>query len=174
MSEPFYGEVKMFGCNFAPQGWALCNGQVLQIQQNTGLFSLLGTFYGGDGRTTFGLPDFQGRCAIGVGQGPGLTNHEVGEVGGEASHSLTVPELPAHSHPITATSDSATSAQPGGGRLAKAVSAGFAYGTGGSPVEMSTAAVAPSTGFGAPHSNLQPYLTLTFCIALQGIFPQRP
>ena len=172
MAEVFLGEVRIFPFNFAPKFWAACNGQLIGTSQNGALFSLLGTFYGGDGRSTFGLPDLRGRCVIGVGQGTGLSDFQQGGRGGDEMHTLTLAELPSHTHPVTGTSDNATSAQPGGGRLAKAVSAGNAYGPGTSQVAMSTASVGPNAG-GLPHNNMQPFLTLNFCIALQGIFPQR-
>lgn len=156
MAEPFIAEIRLFAGNFAPTGWAFCLGQLLPISQNTALFSLLGTYYGGDGRTTFALPDLQDRVPIHHGQGPGLTPRGLGEEGGASEVLLTTAELPAHAHPAAsapATTNRAIGAVPAaGGRYANATPSG------------------PTS----PHQNRPPYLGLTYIIALQGIFPPRP
>ena len=170
MSEPFLGEVRLFAGNFAPRGWALCNGQLMAIAQNSALFSLLGIAYGGNGTTTFGLPDLQGRVPIGQGSGAGLTPRVVGEAGGSSSVSLLTTQIPAHSHTPNCSSGQ-TSTQPEGGY----------WGMGGRQalyastpnVNLSVNAVAPAGG-SQPHSNMQPYLGMTYIIALEGIFPSRP
>lgn len=166
--EPFLGEIKLVSFNFAPRGWALCNGQLLPINQNQALFSLLGTTYGGDGRTNFALPNMQARTAMHVGQG-----HTLGEVGGEANHTLTDAEMPTHAHLANATSTAATPNTGPSSSVALAQSTGaFLYGAASNLQPMSPAALA-SVGGSQPHPNMQPYLTLSFIIALQGIFPSR-
>jgi microcystin-dependent protein len=178
MSSPFLAEIRTFSFNFAPKGWAMCNGQLLSIQQNAALFSLLGTTYGGNGVTNFGLPDLRSRTPIHWGQGPGLANVVLGQVGGEENHTLTLTELPAHIHSFTASTSAATRRLVMGGIFAddidtQAVDYFATYNAPGSsyvalnPLSMSTA------GSGQPHNNMQPYLVLTTCIALQGIFPSR-
>jgi len=164
MSDPFIGEIKVISFNFAPNGWAFCNGQLLPISQNQALFSILGTSYGGDGRTTFGLPNFQGRMPIHQGQG-----FNPGQLGGEVAHTLTVNELPAHNHPAMGA-PTANTASPNGTVWAPADGAAeFAA----SPnTTMSTGAIA-NTGGSQPHQNEAPYLVLNFIIALVGIFPSR-
>jgi microcystin-dependent protein len=174
MSEPFVGEVRMFGGGFAPVGWALCNGQILPISQNTALFSLLGTNYGGNGTSTFALPNLQGAFAIHAGStaGPGLQQRLVGETGGSETVTLTAAQLPAHGHAMEAVS-AATTGTPGS-------TVSLAPTSNGSPlyrapdVYLDTgAADMGASGGGAAHNNLPPYLTATFIIALQGIFPPR-
>lgn len=165
MAEPFLSEIRIFSFNFAPQGWAMCNGQLLPINQNQGLFSLLGTTYGGDGRVNFGLPNLQGKVPIHTGNG-----HTLGEIGGEISHTLTASELPAHTHPVKASNAGPTAASPSGNYWSS--NTGFtAYGT------LSDMSMAPesisSVGGNQPHINMSPYLVLNFCIALQGIFPSQ-
>jgi microcystin-dependent protein len=164
MSEPFLGEIRAFTFGFAPRGWAFCNGQLLPINTNQALFSLLGTTYGGDGRTTFALPNLQGRVAIhSDGQFP------LGGVGGEETHSLTISEMPQHAHQVSASSNPAGQSSPAGG---------FSTDTGRNAyadtpdATMAYQAVAAAGG-GQPHDNRSPYLALSFCIALQGIFPSR-
>ena len=159
MSEPFLGEIRCFGFNFAPQGWAMCNGQLMPISQNTALFSLLGTQYGGDGVTTFALPDLQGRVGMHM-----SSLHVQGERAGEESHTLSSQEMPAHAHGIGASANK-NSIYPSNHVAAK----GGAYSTG------RTGSMAPTdpTGASAPHNNLQPYLVLNYCIALEGIYPSR-
>ncbi len=165
MAEPFIGQIILFAGNFAPRGYALCAGQLLPIAQNTALFSILGTTYGGNGQTTFALPDLRGRVPIGPGQGPGLSNHDLGEVSGEESHTLTVGELPQHSHLPQVANGGQTTNRAAGGVPAN----GGVYST--SP-NASGAPTGPA-GNNQPHNNLQPYLGLNYCIALEGIFPSR-
>ncbi len=172
MSDPFIAEIRIVPFNFAPRGWAWCNGQLMSISQNTALFSLVGTTYGGDGRVTFGLPDLQGRAPMHPGQGPGLSLHDLGETGGSETVTLLQSEMPAHSHGLMASTQPGEDASPANEALARSVGASL-YQTATNPVvPMSNVAVGP-TGGDQPHNNLQPYLTLYFCIALQGIFPPR-
>lgn len=168
MSEPFLGEIRTFAGNFAPKGWAQCNGQLLPIMQYTALFSILGTTFGGDGRVTFGLPNLQGQAPMHWGDGPGLTPRQIGEVGGASAVTLTMTELPGHNHTINASASAASSGSPSGNELAESpLYAGPPYTT-----AMAPAAVT-SAGGSQPHENMQPYLALTFIIALEGIFPSR-
>jgi microcystin-dependent protein len=171
MSEPFVAEIRIFPYNFAPSGWALCNGQLLPISQNTALFSLLGTTYGGDGKSTFALPDLQGCVPLQPGQGPGLSLRDLGETGGSDTVTLTAAEMPQHAHAVLARNELADSPAPGGMALARA-SGAYQTDAAQNLVPMADAALAPSGG-GAPHNNRQPYLAFNFCIALQGIFPPR-
>jgi microcystin-dependent protein len=165
MSEPFLGELRLFPYNFAPRGWAFCQGQILAIAQNTALFSLLGTTFGGNGQTTFALPDLRGRVAVSSGQGPGLSPYDLGQSGGTESVTLTSNEMPQHAHTIGGTNSASTGSRPGG----KVNAAGGAYS------DTSDAPMQPTGGTGGsqPHGNVQPYLTLNYCIALEGIFPSR-
>lgn len=172
MSDPFLAEIRMFGFNFAPQGWASCDGQLLPISQNNALFALLGTTYGGDGRTTFALPNLQERLPLGTGQGPGLTDRQLGETGGVAAVSLSVQEMPAHQHALAGTS-SPSGNSPAGALLSPTASGALAYRTPGATTAMAGGAIAVAGG-GQPHENRPPMLSLTFCIAMQGIFPPRP
>ncbi len=173
--DPFLGEIRLFAGNFAPRGWAFCGGQLLSISQNTALFSLLGTSYGGDGRTTFGLPDLRGRVPVHEGQGPGLTRRDLGEQSGSETVTLLATELPAHTHALAATTSNATSQVARGNLPAftytDAVTTLYANEDGGS-VAMAPGAIAPS-GSGLPHDNRMPTLALNFIIALQGVFPSR-
>jgi microcystin-dependent protein len=171
MSDAFIAEIRVFPYNFAPTGWATCDGQLLPISQNTALFSLLGTSYGGNGTTNFGLPDLRDRFALGAGQGAGLSDHFVGELGGEAAVTLLPPQLPAHSHALRATA-SATTTQPSGAALAPPVDGGAAYRAPGVLAAMAAESIGP-TGSAGAHENRQPHQALNFCIALQGIFPPR-
>lgn len=173
MTDPFLAEIRIFGGNFAPRGWALCNGQLLPISQNTALFSLLGTYYGGDGRSTFGLPDLGGRAPIQSGQGPGLSPYDLGQMGGSTTTTLLASEMPLHTHVISASATDAGDRSPAGERLAVGVGGINEYAAGADGTALAPEAVTVFGG-GQPHNNLQPYLTLTFIIALQGIFPQRP
>lgn len=166
MADPFVAEIRLFPFNFAPRGWAFCNGQLMPISQNTAVFALLGTNYGGDGKATFGLPNLQGRAAMGPGQAPGLSLYELGESGGEAAVALDASELPPHSHELRADSGPADTGSPAAS-LAVANTNGY-----GSPQNL--VAMAPLGGPPQPHNNRQPYLVVNFCIALQGVFPPRP
>ncbi len=168
--EPFIGQIQAFGFNFAPQGWAQCNGQLLSIAQNTALFSLLGTMYGGNGQTTFGLPDLRGRFPLHMGQGPGLPFYTQGEIGGTPSITLLTQNLPAHTHPLQlSAAEEGTSETPQGNYIAGNGSNGFAA----TPdVVMATSNVG-ITGNNTPFSNMNPYLCVNYCIALVGIFPSR-
>jgi microcystin-dependent protein len=170
VSEPFLGEIRIFPYNFAPRGWAFCQGQLLPISQNTAVFSLLGTTYGGDGIQTFALPDLRGRVAISSGQGPGLSNHTLGEVSGTENTTLTVNQMPQHNHTAMANDGTATTSRPNGAALAHAASNVYAAAPNGSAMNAGVIAVA---GGSQPFGNLQPFLVLNFCIALQGVFPSR-
>jgi len=170
--EPFVGEIDLFGFTFAPSGYAQCNGQLLSIAQNTALFSLIGTSYGGDGISTFALPNLQSRVAVGVGQGPGLTNYVIGEVTGEASHTLTSQEMPSHTHTVNCDSGNGSSAEPGGKVWAAISNRSSAYGEPNNLAAMNPGCIGSSGGSQA-HENRQPFLVLNFCIALQGVFPSR-
>lgn len=172
MAEAFVAEIRIFGFNFAPLGWAVCDGQILPIAQNTALFSLLGVSFGGDGRSTFGLLALQGRCAVGQGSGPGLANRVIGQSGGAASVTLGPAQVPQHAHTLRATA-SPTSASPAGATLS-ASSTGTAQYRGSAANAPMAAQSVGFTGGGQPHENRQPYLPLLFCIALQGVFPPRP
>jgi microcystin-dependent protein len=163
MSEPFLAEVRIMSFVFAPKGWALCNGQLLPINQNQPLFSLLGTTFGGDGRVNFALPDFRGRVPIHVGSG-----HTLGEKGGEQAHTLSIAELPMHTHVLNGTANDGTQLIPGGNLLAK--TATQLYGPAASLAAMNAGSVT-NVGGSQAHLNMQPFLTLSYCIALQGIFP---
>jgi microcystin-dependent protein len=172
MADPFVAEIRIFPFNFAPRGWAWCDGQLLPLSQNTALFSLLGTTYGGNGKSNFALPDLQGRAPMHPGQGPGLSLHDLGESGGSETVSLLESEIPSHSHTLRAdvldiadtnvVSSNASFALSSGGTLFQAAS----------NVSMSDQALTPAGG-DQPHNNLQPYLTFYFNIALQGVFPPR-
>ncbi|GGM19980.1 phage tail protein [Deinococcus aerophilus] len=172
MTDPYLGEIRAFGFGFTPRGWALCDGQLLPIAQYTALYSLLGTIYGGNGRTTFALPNLQGRAAMQPRQGPGLRSHRLGDVGGAESVTLTPPQLPAHTHTLQAVASPAESATPKGKLLARVVG-GPIYSSGPATVALAPSALT-AQGEGQPHNNLPPYLTLNFCIAVQGLFPSRP
>lgn len=170
MADPFVAEIRIFPFNFAPKGWAWCDGQLLPLSQNTALFSLLGTTYGGDGKSNFALPDLQGRAPMHPGQGPGLSLHDLGETGGSDTVTLLETEIPAHSHTLNTSIRPADSLSP----AALAVGTGNnAYAPPGNSTVAAPQALAPAGG-GQPHNNMQPYLTFYFCIALQGVFPPRP
>ena len=170
MSEPFIAEIKIFAGNFAPRGYAFCNGALLPIAQNTALFSLVGTTYGGDGRTTFGLPNLQERLPMHPGNGPGLSNRRLGENGGNDTVALTGTQIPPHVHGVQAANAAPTTSSPTGAFPANAPV--FEGGDTGGLVPMSGDAMA-SAGGGGAHNNQQPFLNLAFIIALQGIFPSR-
>lgn len=172
MTDPFIGEIRLFGGNFAPQGWAFCNGQLLPISQNTALFSLLGTTYGGDGRTTFALPDLQGRAPLHPGQGPGLSPRDLGESGGSATVTLLASQIPTHTHAVGASAADAGERSPAGQRFANDVGSLTSYAAPGSPAPLAPSALGAAGG-SAAHNNVQPSLGLTFIIALQGIYPPR-
>jgi microcystin-dependent protein len=181
VAEPFIGTIVPFGFHFAPQGWAMCNGQLISIAQNTALFALLGTTYGGNGQTTFALPDLRGRVAIHRGQGPGLSNYDQGQVGGQESPTLLVTQIPAHNHTVAGqmavASTAGTTPDPTGNILAAPASsipqyAAPAAATGTSAAGTITGATSIAGG-SQPHSTLQPYLTLNYCIAMEGIFPSQ-
>jgi microcystin-dependent protein len=160
----------MFGFNFAPDGWALCNGMLLPINQNTALFSLLGTTYGGDGRSTFALPNLQGRVPIHQGNGAGLSPYVIGQIGGSEDTTLTVDELPAHSHSVKADNGVGKFARPAANFPARSSDEAYAAASDGTTMNPGMIA---DTGSGQPFSNIQPYLVVSFCIALAGIYPSR-
>jgi microcystin-dependent protein len=171
--DPFLAEIRIFPFNFAPKGWAFCDGQILPLSQNTALFSLLGTTYGGDGKSNFALPNMQGNAPMHPGQGPGLSLHDLGETSGSDTVTLLESEIPSHSHSLMAQNNQGTSQTPGP-TVALARSRGvaiYSQTTTGLSV-MSDSTVAPAGG-DQPHNNLMPYLTLNFCIALQGVYPPR-
>jgi microcystin-dependent protein len=172
MADPFVAEIRIFPFNFAPKGWAWCDGQLMPLSQNTALFSLLGTTYGGNGKSNFALPDLQGRSPMHPGQGPGLSLHDLGETGGSETVTLLESEIPAHSHSWRVTAgDAGEDRTPGNEALARSTG-GNLYVAAGSLVGMAPETLAPAGG-DQPHNNLQPYLTCYFCIALQGVFPPR-
>ena len=171
MSDPFVAEIRIFPFNFAPKGWAFCDGQIMPISQNTALFSLLGTTYGGDGKSTFALPNLQGRAPMHPGQGPGLSLHDLGEEGGSDTVTLLATEMPAHSHTVNASNSDSIDQSPENELLAGGVAV-TPYGPAGTGVSMAPQSISVAGG-GQPHNNLMLYLTLNFCIALQGIFPPR-
>lgn len=164
MSDPYLGEIRVFSFNFAPRGWALCNGQLLPINQNQALFALLGTTYGGNGQTTFALPNLQGRTPIHVGNG-----FVQGQSGGEQAHTLVSSEMPAHTHPGVGSSAAADQGSPANALWAATGSNAYSA----SPNATMNPAAVGSVGGNQPHDNMSPYLTLSFCIALQGLFPSR-
>jgi microcystin-dependent protein len=171
--DPFVAEIRIFPFNFAPRGWAWCDGQLLPLSQNTALFSLLGTTYGGNGKSNFALPDLQGRAPMHPGQGPGLSLHDLGETGGSETVTLLESEIPAHSHALRATNDAGDLVAPGPTRSLSGSTGGQLYASASNPlVAMAPEVLAPAGG-DQPHNNLQPYLTFYFCIALQGVFPPR-
>jgi len=171
MSNPYVGEIRLFAGTFAPLGWELCQGQLLSIAQNDVLFALIGTTYGGDGQNTFALPDMRGRVPVHQGTGPGLSTRVIGQQGGSERVTLTAGQLPAHSHPLSATTATASSAAgPSGGVLA--TSSVALYGTG-APASPLAAAAITAAGGNQPHENMAPYLGLNYIISLFGIFPSQ-
>ncbi|SDU48361.1 phage tail protein [Stappia sp. ES.058] len=171
MSEPFVGEIRMFAGNFAPRGWAFCDGQLLAVSQNDALFSLLGTIYGGDGRTTFGLPDMRGRLPIHAGHGPGLSERRLGAKAGSEKVTLTVNQIPSHGHPARADTAIGTESSPAGNVTATSTAVDI-YFDGTANSNMSSNAIT-HTGGSRSHTNLMPFLCVHFIIALFGIYPSR-
>ncbi len=175
MSEPYLGMIIIVPYNFAPRGWAFCNGQILPIAQNTALFSLLGTTFGGNGQTTFALPDLRGRVSNSSGQGPGLSSYDLGQVGGVEAATMTINQMPMHNHQVACLSDEATSPTPKTNFHANTTvptdANAFTYAANANNLMAPTAIT--NTGGSQPFSLLQPYLTLNYCIALEGIFPSR-
>ena len=171
--DPFVAEIRIFPFNFAPKGWAWCNGQILPLSQNTALFSLLGTTYGGDGKSNFALPNLQGRAPMHPGQGPGLSLHDLGETGGSETVTLLESEIPSHPHGVQANANPANLAAPSPARSFARSAPGNAYkATPTADATFAPEAIAPAGG-DQPHNNMMPYLTFYFCIALQGVFPPR-
>jgi microcystin-dependent protein len=171
MADPFVAEIRIFPFNFAPKGWAWCDGQLLPLSQNTALFSLLGTTYGGNGKSNFALPDLQGRAAMHPGQGPGLSLHDLGETGGTETVTLLESEIPAHNHALMSNAGTANRTNPVGNSPARVAGAAV-YAPPPSTASLAGEALAPAGG-DQPHNNMQPYLTFYFNIALQGVFPPR-
>jgi microcystin-dependent protein len=175
--DPFVAEIRMFGCNFAPTGWAQCNGQLLPISQNTALFSLLGTYYGGDGKSTFALPNFQGSAAMQQGQSTTGTIYDQGQMGGEQNVTLLISEMPAHVHTARASGNDGQLPTPTGNTWAGPGAERGLNWYNDLTTNPGTAIMAPLalsvTGSSLPHNNMQPYLVVNFCIALQGVFPPR-
>jgi microcystin-dependent protein len=172
MADPFVAEIRIFPFNFAPKGWAWCDGQLLPLSQNTALFSLLGTTYGGNGKSNFALPDLQGRAPMHPGQGPGLSLHDLGETGGSETVTLLESEIPSHSHTLRGNNTIGDSPVPAGNTLARFSGNVYQQNVSSNLVAMAPEALAPAGG-DQPHNNMQPYLTFYFCIALQGVFPPR-
>jgi microcystin-dependent protein len=174
MSDQFVAEIRIFPFNFPPTGWAFCDGQLMPISQNTALFSLLGTVYGGDGKSTFALPDLQGSVPMQPGQGQGLSERFLGEMSGVESITLLQTEIPVHTHTLKGSADPGDNTVPGPAISLATSTGAFAYVNNIAPDSQMAFQALPPAGGGLPHNNMQPYLTLNFCIALQGIFPQRP
>jgi microcystin-dependent protein len=170
--DPFVAEIRIFPFNFAPKGWAFCDGQILPLSQNTALFSLLGTTYGGDGKSNFALPNMQGNAPMHPGQGPGLSLHDLGETGGSETVTLLESEIPSHAHSLRASPNPGEDPTAVGEVLGRSVGANLYQPSVIGLNALSVSAVAPAGG-DQPHNNMQPYLTLNFCIALQGVYPPR-
>jgi microcystin-dependent protein len=170
MGEPFVGEVRMFGGNFAPAGWAFCQGQLMPISENDTLFNLIGTIYGGDGQETFGLPDLQGRVPVHMGQGPGISQtYQIGQVAGVESVTLNVNQIPIHNHAVVASNDLANSNSPNSSILAQSTQV-LMYTQDTANKFMAPTALSPAGG-SQPHENMQPYLVISFIISLFGVYP---
>lgn len=176
-SDPFVGEIMLWAGTFAPRDWAFCNGQLVQISQNPALYSLLGTYYGGDGITTFALPDLRGRVPIGFGQGPGLSNRPLGQSSGQETVTLTQTQMPSHSHTLSlqlkASSSRATAENPAGNFPARAPDNMYSNSSDTNMNPNAVSGTVGNTGGGQPHNNMQPYLALNYCIALMGLYPSR-
>ena len=172
MASPFVAEIRIFACNFAPTGWAQCNGQLLPISQNTALFSLLGTMYGGNGQSTFALPNLEGSVAIDQGQGQGLSQYSIGQQGGSQTITLLTSEMPAHQHFLRGNNTLAESGLPANASIARQTFNLFQTTTNANFAAMSPQAL-PIMGSSLPHNNLMPFLVLNYCIAMQGVFPAR-
>ncbi|HET6511541.1 MAG TPA: tail fiber protein [Candidatus Kapabacteria bacterium] len=173
MAEPFIGQIIAGGWNFAPRSYATCDGQILSIAQNTALFSLLGTTFGGNGQTTFALPDLRGRVPIHMGQGPGLSSYSLGQVAGEENHTLILSEMPAHNHMVNVQSAIANQRSPVNNFLAmESQNRTSTYNTASGGATLNAQSIS-AAGSSQPHNNIQPYLVINFCIALEGIFPSR-
>ena len=172
MAEPFIGQIVMFGGNFAPRGWAQCDGQLLQISQNQALFAIIGSIYGGNGETTLALPDLRGRVPIHAGQGAGLSNRSLGQKGGTEDETLTLGQMPSHNHPLQGSTDTATQSDPSaaGGNKVPAEAEMDIYTNAVPDVAMAAGAIT-STGGGQPHTNVMPFQAVNFIIALTGLFP---
>jgi microcystin-dependent protein len=171
MADPFVAEIRIFPFNFPPKGWAWCDGQLIPLSQNTALFSLLGTTYGGNGKSNFALPDLQGRAPMHPGQGPGLSLHDLGEQGGTETVTLLESEMPSHAHSLRASNTLGDTPLPNGNTLARYANA-YQQDSSNNLVAMSNLSITQTDG-NQPHNNMQPYLTFYFCIALQGVFPPR-
>jgi microcystin-dependent protein len=174
MADPFIAEIRIFPFNFAPRGWAFCDGQLLPISQNTALFSLLGTTYGGDGKSNFALPNMQGNAPMAPGQGPGLSLHDLGETGGTETVTLIQNEMPQHNHALMASVPPALLFAPSSSTGLARSAGGPAYQTSSTGLVAMNVQAVTQNGNNQPHNNMMPYLTLSFCIAMQGVFPQRP
>jgi microcystin-dependent protein len=177
VADPFLAEIRIFPFNFAPQEWAFCNGQVLPISQNTALFSLLGITFGGDGKSTFGLPNLQGNAPMQPGHGPGLSPRDLGELGGAATVTVPQSQVPSHTHSLQASAQNADLSGPGPQYSLARSNPAFIYkqpAGAAAPQPLAPGILGGAVGGGQPHNNMQPYLTLNFCIALAGIYPARP
>ena len=174
MADPFVAEIRIFPFNFPPTGWAFCNGQLLPISQNTALFALLGTVYGGDGKSTFGLPNLQGSAPLHPGQGQGLSLRDLGQIGGAEYITLLTSEMPVHSHFVVAAAEAGEQNDPAGRALGVPIGNNMYNNQGSQPSTAMSFSAISIAGGSLPHNNMQPYLTLNFCIAMQGVFPQRP
>lgn len=168
MSQPYIGEIRIFAGNFAPAGWQFCDGTLLPISENDTLFNLIGTTYGGDGQNTFAVPDLRGRIPVHMGQGPGLNNYVMAQAGGVEQVTLTVPQIPNHSHPVMASMDVPVGSTPDGNVTGQAAAKFYRAGT---PAVAANLGAVSSVGGSQPHSNMQPYLCVSFIISLFGVFP---
>ena len=173
MSEPFVGQIIAVGFNFAPEGWAICDGSLLAISQYSTLFALIGTTFGGDGQSTFGLPDLRGRAALGMGQGSGLQNYPLGQSGGAETVALTSSQVGSHTHALAAAATATTSTPGPSVVLGTPAAADPIYAVSGTGAALTNAAVSPTAGGGLPHENRQPSLTITYIISLFGIYPSQ-